>query len=246
MKKTIILIALALLLIVPVFAATNALTVIAGTADATPLTDTGASTSSSSPKDTTVKIKLEQWPKYLLAITTTDYDGTTNTITNTTYDNVRHFEEIPMTVDKDTWTLDQLSGQYYVTYFAYENNQNVEYTIKLNGNMKLKDTTTATSSATTSSGKQDEIRYQMTIAGISGTGSTGSGVTIYSNGTDSDRKNKTTIMKVAETNLIGWSDYKSFALTLDAYTNGTTKDTVQNNIVGNYEGTVTLTIKSYS
>ena len=154
-----------------------------------------------------------------------------------------------MTVNKDTWTLDQLAGTYYVTYFAYENNQNVEYTIKLNGNMKYTGTETAaapTGASTPSSGDAKEIRYQMTITGIDGSGTTGDGVTIYSNGTDSDNKNKTTIMKVEKTNLIGWSEYQSFALTLDAFTEGTTKDTVQNNIVGSYEGTVTLTIKSYS
>ncbi len=255
MKKTLILIALALLIMVPVFAGTP-LTETDTTGNQTVLTADGVSTKSSEePKDTTVKIELKQYPKYMTAITTTKYSSDGSKISHydevssaTKYDAVVHETEIVMDVDTDTWTLEDKDG-YYVTYYAYENNQNVEYSIKLNGNMKLTPDATAETgdTETPSSTKQKEIRYIMQITGINGLGdeSESNTVTLYSDGS-MDNSNTTIIRKIGKTVLIGKSAYNSYAMAVKAYTKDGTTDTVQYNIVGNYEGTVTLTIKSYS
>ncbi len=252
MKKTIILIALALLLIVPVFAGTPLTKV--EDANGKTLDTTGVFTNSSAdPKDTTVKIELKQFPIYMVAITNAAYSTSGSKISHytesgaTKYNAVAHVTDIEMEVDNNTWTLKDKTG-YYVTYYAYENNQNVEYIIKLNGNMVLTSDVTVPSTDTENpqySNKQKEIRYIMCIAGIKGDGTedASSTVTLYSDGSSD---NTTIVRKVASTLLIGKSEYKSYALTLKAYTKDNKTDTVQYNIVGKYEGTVTLTIKSYA
>ncbi len=227
MKKSIIVLALALLMVAPMFAATvNALVANDTVGDREILETKDSSTLK---KDTDVKVVLKQYPKYLVAITTADYSE--NKINNTNFADVKHEDLIVMDVDKDNWTLLDKTG-YYLTYFAYENNQKVNYSVKLSGNMKLQEssgTVTATSNDKNSVDNQKEIRYTMTIE------NSALGDSYDLSSTDTDEH---VFKTIAATNLIGKYESGSFKFTLKKYG----KDTVQYNIVGEYKATVTLKI----
>ena len=253
MKKSIIVLALALLMVGSVFAANKPLTAQDSTTDGnstTVIPTAGISTNASTePKDTTVKIKLAQYPKYMAAITTTEYSTSGNKIANasgstgTVYSAVKHEEVITLSVNKDTWKLAGPNTTYYYTYYAYENTQNVQYSITMNGNLKYQDNGnvgTGDTEAPTWSGdstsavatKQKEIRYQITIGSD----------TIYSFGTDSGTlKNTVVVKQIPLTKLIGKSTYGSLAMTFAGYST----DTVQYNIVGSYLATVTIKVSAY-
>ena len=238
MKKSIIVLALALLMVGSVFAAP--LTYVESEANGTTLKDKTVSTSATTePKDTTVQINLKQYPKYMTAITTTPYDASSadKTITKDNYTLVVHENLIKMDVDTNSWKLvPTAENAYYVTYFVYENTVDVDFSVKMNGNLKLTDTTkTATSTETTSSKNQTEVRYQMVIKGV---GANGADVTLSSTKVAESDITTAVIKTVEDTNLIGKSECNSYAFQLKGY--GT--DTVQYNVAGLYEATITLSI----
>ena len=252
MKKSIIVLALALLMVGSVFAGEVAAITKTGEAGATDvLTKETTTTVSPDTKKTDVKIQLKQYPKYMAAITAVNYDGSTNKISNasttgyTTYTDVKHQNEIVLTVNKDTWTIGGPTTQYYYTYYAYENTQNVQYSITMNGNLTYQDggsVETGDTQAPTWSGdttsatadKQKQIRYSITIP------VNGVNTTIYSYGTaDGTTKNTAVVKQIPLTKLIGKSEYGSLAMTFAGC------DTVQYNIVGNYKATVTIKVSAY-
>ncbi len=237
MKKSIIVLALALLMVTSVFA--SPLTYVEEEANGKALKGKTVSTSDTTDlKDTKVQINLKQYPKYMTAITTTPYDGSTpeKTITKDNYTLVTHENLIEMDVDTNSWKLvPTAENAYYVTYFVYENTVDVDFSVKMNGNLKLVDTTTATSEVDPSSKNQKEVRYQMVIKGV---GTSGADVTLSSTKVAETDITSTVIKTVEDTNLIGKSECNSYAFQLKGY--GT--DTVQYNIAGLYEATITLSI----
>ena len=229
MKKSIIVLALALLMAGSVFAAqVGPITVVDTTGDTKVLKASNANDVPT--KDTKIDITLKQYPKYMAAVTSVQYNDS-NMLSKDNYMNVKHEDEITMSVNADTYKLNDTTG-YYLTYFAYENNEKLCFSVKLSGNMKLVEgttTTTASTTKTTSSKNQKEVRYTMNIAGSE------LGTSYDLNSTDTAEK---VLKTVNATNLIGETNFGSFAITLKNYST----DTFQYNIAGKYEATATIKI----
>ena len=241
MKKSIIVLALALLMVGSVFAATyNPVAVVADkdADDATRATTLSTATSANKNTQSDVVIQLHQYPIYVVAVTEDDLTGK---VTNTNYStDVKHVSEIELEADKDTWIIED-SKTYYFTWFFYENTENVKFTVELEGDMKLQDNTTATGD--NSDNAKTTIRYQVNIKSAdysdSATDET-KDVTLTSSGTSAIQS--AIIKRKPATNLIGDYDSKSYAFTVTRVGD----ETVQNNIVGKYKSDIKLTIESYT
>jgi len=186
MKKTIILIALALLLIVPVFAATA--TVVAATeATKNSLIVKSTATGTSLNTNTDVKITLNLYPKYVFSVTKEADKYVKNNITidssdtsKTYYKNLKHEDEIFMTNDETKFEVKPPTDTYYVSYWFWEYNERVTLTVAIDDDMLLQDKDESTTYIT---GK-DKIRYQAKLT--ADTGAEAKAVdtyTIYSNPT---------------------------------------------------------------
>ena len=152
MKKSIIVIALALLMILPVFAAT----VTAGGA-----AKTGDKLSAAGPQETEVNVSLDLTPKYAFGVTGGNSSDTTTyvkkfseqnivankpadeSVTNyVLYDKVNRVESISMTANLTDMKLEgPASGYtYYISYWFFENNtDNVKLTAKIDHDLTLTD-----------------------------------------------------------------------------------------------------------
>ena len=144
MKKSLIVIALALLMLVPVFAtgSTNPISITTKgdsldiDGGETPLTTAIQNNKNSTSTDVTLSLKLK--PIYYAAIT--EVDG--SNITKDTYndDKYKNVAEVPMEVDDDL-NLES-NDEYYLTYFFYQNSQSVTLTVSIDQDMTCDDTRT--------------------------------------------------------------------------------------------------------
>ena len=233
MKKSLIVIALALLMIVPVFAdgagtgttaPVNVSTNGKAVGDSTPL-------ASATKKDTVteVGVTLDLYPIYYTAITNInvakedDDQITRDNYTDSKYNNTKL---ILMTVNNDTYKLNP-SGTYYVSYFFYENTEDVTLNVNIDSNL----TTTADAAASDT----DAVNYIRYIAVITNADSTTT--TLHS---DQSQTHSVDIAHKAATRKVADSDSHSFAFSLYQESG----DTLEKNIAGYYTSTITLSLKA--
>ena len=250
MKKSIIVLALALLMVGSVFAAK---TTVADPAKSTAIVDTkdadgkaqavgtGTPLASASTKkdDTTVFVNLDLTPIYYTAITSKDISGT---ITKDNYDDETgdnlHVQDIMLNVDKDRLRLlgtnETPVQNYYVSYFFYENTENVKLNVSLSGNL----TTTADvgASDTDASNYSKEIKYIAVIG-------TDEVTKLYSSGAEGKVK-AADVADVKSTRVLGKSVAKS--LTLAIIPENQADNNIANNVAGYYESTITLSLVAYN
>ena len=249
MKKSIIVLALALLMVGSVFADTKTeartpavSTAIVDTKDAdgevqavgtsTPL---ASATDAKKKADTSVFVNLELTPIYYTAITSKDVSST---ITKDNYDDATgdnlHVQDIKLNVDKDKLRLlvtnEAPVQTYYVSYFFYENTENVKLTATLSGNL----TTTADvgTGDTDSSKYSKEIKYTATI---------GTDV-LNSDGSGTNGKTKA-IATVPSTRVLGKATKASLQLIIAPA--NVADNNIANNVAGYYESTITLNLSTY-
>ena len=237
MKKSIIVIALALLMLVPVFAG-SANQVAVDTKSNNTAQPVGNSTplASSNKKTTTtdVAVTLNLYPVYYAAITEIDVNDNANQITHLNYDSAtfKNTSVITMTVDKDNYVLNDKSG-FYVSYFFYENTEDVTLTVSIDSDL------TTTAEGTTADGKtaKQTIEYKATFSGVTigvNDDGTAKSLVIHSNS-----ENGTTSYKIAKkqaTKMVADSTSKSLAFVLSPEDG----QTIKNNVAGYYKSTITL------
>ncbi len=121
MKKTIIIIALAILMVVSVFA------------------DTTKDT-----KNTTVILTLERDPTYKVAITKTPLDTTSSPSTVTKDTDLSHVSEINLEYTKDTLKFAQNTSDTFYLSFLFYDYADVKLGMKIDGPLTREDVTTET------------------------------------------------------------------------------------------------------
>lgn len=241
MKKTMILIALALLLIVPVFADTTHYgKVILASNDDTP-TISGVTDNFI---DTKVTIKLSLHPKYVIGITDASHkfvsSGTGTILTTKTtpdsgetkYTEAPVVDEIAMSADPDNIKLLPTDAEtYYVSYWFFECNEPVKLYIKNNGAMEYQGSVTGLEV----SAYKDYIDFQATVTTD---GTTKVSVASNGKGVASDEK----LLKTGTiTQVLGNVEQGNLEIVMEPVTG---KESLVKNIVGNYESSVTLTLKT--
>ena len=242
MKKTIILIALALLLIVPVFADPTYGKVITATGETPSISGVTENNI-----DTKVTIKLSLHPKYVIGITDSSHkfvsEGETGTILTTKtspssgetkYTEAPVVDEIAMSADADNIVLlPTASATYYVSYWFFECNETVKLYIKNNGAMEYQGNVTGLGS----DAYKDYIDFQAKVkTGESSTviaESNGKGTT----GASSDMLLVTSTI----TQVLGNVEQGNLEIVMEPVSG---KESLVKNIVGNYESSVTLTLKT--
>lgn len=222
MKKTLVLITLALVMVASIFAS-----------ERTPyanLPEEGETTK--------VFIDLDKNPSYVLAVTQKADRAKKDSTTLT------HVDEIELSWDKDdenrpiTYTTD---GTYYVSYRFLET-EAVKVKMQLSGDMILKGKTNADAEDT------ERIPYSVTIAKddaaiTDSANAEPETVTITSKDTE-----KHDIITVAETEYIGDVTFDNFKFNIASYTdgNGVSHNNLAGKKVGYYSSTVTLTVEANS
>ena len=182
MKKSLIVIALALLMIVPVFAAT----VTAGSA-----AKAGDKLTAAGPQETEVNVSLDLTPKYAFGVTGGNSTDTTTYVKKFTeqnivankpadesvtnyvlYDKVNRVESISMIANLTNMKLEgpDSANTYYISYWFFENNtDNVKLTAKIDHDLTLKDDDIAkvkNNTAITYDEANAKIPFQVTIDGV--------------------------------------------------------------------------------
>ncbi len=167
MKKSLIVIALALLMIIPVFAASetgsnNAKVVYAEKANDTPLTTAGDT------EKTDVKVTLNLYPKYVFGISSEKYVSANITIDSTEsgktyYENLPAVTEINMTNDETKLEVGSPSDTYYISYWFRDYNQNCTLSCAIDQDLWLQENNKNYSAADGDSASNYTIKYQATI-----------------------------------------------------------------------------------
>lgn len=243
MKKTMILIALALLLIVPLFADNTTygkvIEAIGDTPTISDVTDNFINTK--------VTIKLSLHPKYVIGITDASHkfvsEGTGTILTTKTtpdsgetkYKEAPVVDEIAMSADPNNIVLLPTDAEkYYVSYWFFECNETVNLYIKNNGAMEYQGTVTGLDG----SAYVDYIDFQAKVK----TGDTTT-VIAESNGKASQSGASTDMLLVTSTTtqVLGNVEQGNLEIVMEPVTG---KESLVKNIVGNYESSVTLTLKT--
>jgi len=242
MKKTIILIALALLLIVPVFADPTYGKVITASGETPSISGVTENNI-----DTKVTIKLSLHPKYVIGITDSSHKfvskGETGTYltTKTTpssgetkYTEAPVVDEIAMSADADNIVLlPTASAKYYVSYWFFECNETVKLYIKNNGAMEYQGTVTGLDSGA----YKDYIDFQATVKKEDNTS-----VSVASNGKKPTGASTEQLLKTGTvTQVLGNVEQGNLEIVMEPVSG---KESLVKNIVGNYESSVTLTLKT--
>lgn len=250
MKNTMILIALALLLIVPVFADGNATVVAANETTKNTLIVKGVATGTTLDAKTDVKITLNLYPKYVFSVTkeADKYIKANITIdpyetSKTYYENLKHEDEILMTNDEVKFEVKPPTDTYYVSYWFWEYNEKVTLTVAIDDDMELQDK----GEGTTYIEGKDKIRYQAKLtADTDAEAKTGDVYTIFSNPTvDSSGGSKSVVIAsvTAPTTQLASCYCGNFKLELSAVD-------ADKSTAGKYQGTylshITLTLASNS
>ena len=241
MKKSIVLIALALALMVPVFAANTG----SSTASTTPVVvDTKDANGKAQPVGDTTPLKnaankttvtevgvtLDLYPIYYSAITNSDVTADATKITRYNYDSddtFKNVDKIVMSVDTDTYKLKE-SDKKYISCFFYENTEDVKLTVTLDSNL-----TTDTEPLAGDAESKKVIRY---VANIDMGDSNKE--TLHSDTAKGD--NSFGIWGKSATKKVADSQAKSFAFTLSQEEG----DDLKKNLAGYYTSTITLSLAS--
>ena len=242
MKKTIILIALALLLIVPVFADPTYGKVITAIGETPSISGVAENNI-----DTKVTIKLSLHPKYVIGITDSSHkfvsEGETGThLTTKTspssgetkYTEAPVVDEIAMSADANNIVLlPTASATYYVSYWFFECNETVKLYIKNNGAMEYQGTVTGLGS----DAYKDYIDFQATVKKEDNTS-----VSVASNGKKPAGASTEQLLKTGTvTQVLGNVEQGNLEIVMEPVSG---KESLVKNIVGNYESSVTLTLKT--
>ena len=238
MKKSIIVIALALLMLVPVFADTTTGSTTPATATTNnktslsngelPLSNSIAKGNNTTKTEVGVTLKLN--PIYYTAITDIDVTTSPNVIDRTNYSNEKYnnTDKITMDIDDENWVLNEKSG-YYLSYFFYQNTQDVTLNVKIDQDL------TTTSTGTTADGKTAKTTIQYKATFKTGTNAT---VVIHSN--TANGVTNYDIAKRSGSNMVDNSISNSFSMTLAPEAD----QNIKNNVGGYYTSTITLTLKN--
>jgi hypothetical protein len=243
MKKSLIVIALVLLMIVPVFAedvrtpsTTSATTEAPGLGKS--LADNYKETD-----DTQVYVQLELNPTYVFGITggkTNDqsyvpqYDDTLNIVavapstgSYTLYTDVKEVEVIAMTKNYNDMKLEGPGDDYtyYVSYWFFENDKdNLSLTMKLDGDMILQN---ATSAHTVEANKK--IPYQVTV----------NSATLKSNAAEESDRTATIVTKADIQTQIGAEQEGNVAITIAPLSGS---ESIKDKYAGTYISHIVLTL----
>ena len=257
MKKSLIVIALAVLMLVPVFATTGTkgAEVLTGTENQKDVVDT----TDGNTKVTDVTLQLKLYPKYVFAISSSLYDADNISIIKnesgkTYYEDLPGINEIKMDYDEDKLVVSSPSGTYYISYWFRDYTQSCTLSVDIDQDLLLQDSAvTGTWSKTdkkyTGGSESDSskftIKYKVEITPES----TGSGyipknaVTIYSPG-NTESTNAADVASCTATSLLGQVTCGNLKIVLtptDSETN-----TTANKYQGNYLSHLTLTLKANS
>ena len=255
MKKSLIVITIALLMIVPIFADTVDSATISNSAKL------GGATPASDAQKTEVNVTLKLTPKYAFGVTggekasksdATKYVmpyGTENYVIYTVkpateetgktyvdYTSLKRITVISMEADEANMVLkgpDADTYEYYISYWFFENNtENVKLIAKLDGNMILDTTDTTLLSDTTNS----QIPYQVTI---------GSKGTLKSTDVQKDTDGNVTSAPTVEIhpatvmNKIGQSEAGDEKLTIEPITGS---ESIKDKYAGTYKANIILQV----
>ncbi len=250
MKKSLIVIALALLMIVPVFAASetrteNAKVVYAENANDTPLTTTGDT------EKTDVKVTLNLYPKYVFGISNEKYVSANITIDSTEtsktyYEKLPAVTEINMTNDETKLEVGSPSDTYYISYWFRDYNQDCTLSCAIDQDLWLQEDD---GNYTAVEGDEDsnyKIKYKATITPEGAVENEKSAYaidaanTIYSPG-NSGSSTSVAVVKCAATKLLGQVVCGNLKIVL-APVDG--DKSTANKYVGSYLSHLVLTLKS--
>ncbi len=246
MKKSIIAILIALMVMVPVFAdelsgsdkpirvvteSSDAATAMYGVAPDKTFDAFSTNDTDSKSTNTLVQVNLDLYPIYYSGITSVDVtaDGSKIDRTNYTNDTFKNVSDVMMGVDKENYKLLDSTDNLYVSYFFYENTENVKVMVKINDNLK----TSALKADEDAADAKDYIEYKAEIT--TGDNST---VTLHSN-----NKGEAEVVKKAATRLVGNQMAGSFKVVLKPETSD--NGVLKNNIAGAYKSTITVSMQSY-
>lgn len=220
MKKTIVLMVLALIMVASVFASDRI----------------AYANLPAEGKETKVFIDLDKDPSYVMAITKNENRAQKDSQTLT------HVDEIELTWDKTdenrpiTYTVD---GTYYVSYRFLET-EAVKVKMKLSGDMVLKGKTAANAE------DSERIPYSVTIAKDDAAVAESANaepetVTITSKDTE-----KHDIITIAEAEYIGDITFDNFKFNISSYTDeaGLVHKNLAGKKIGYYSSTITLTVEA--
>ena len=248
MKKSIIVLALALLMVGSVFAdstanktstatKTTAEPITASAKDVKDTTTTPLKDLTNKSEDTKVYVDLKLYPIYYAAITQSDVSSKLSKETDFTQDTYKHVTAIDLGVDLDNYTIEgTTSGSYYLSYFFYENTETVKLTVRLSGDLTTKDNRTATDKTKNPNAKFT-IPYKVDI-----TKSATETVTLVSSSntignTEYTVKLSEDITTKPSTMVLGSYEKASYELNITPLVTDMT-----NNIAGLYESTITLAL----
>ena len=255
MKKSLIVIALALLMLVPVFAdvatasetSNGAAYVQATSANATPVTTAG------SEQKTDVKITLNLFPKYYFAISTEKYTDMDITIdpsetSKRYYENLGGVDEIAMTNDETKLEVGSPKGTYYVSYWFRDYNQSCTLSVAIDQDLTLQ-TTGANGSTTNYTPADGETADQYTIKYFAtltpqegGTGyEYGTTTSISSPGISGTNASSIIVARCAATKALGQVLCGDLKIVLSPYS---LDKSTANKFAGNYLSHIVLTLKA--
>ena len=249
MKKSLIVIALALLMLIPVFAETKTGTngaeiVYYSKANDTPLTTTGDE------KKTDVKITLNLYPKYVFGISEEKYVSANITIDKTEsgktyYEDLPAVSEIVMTNNETKLEVGSPSGTYYISYWFRDYNQNCTLSCAIDQDLWLQDNGKNYTAQSGDTESNYTIKYQATItpeAAVDGEKNAyaiSSATTIFSSGNNSTKT--TDVVKCDLTKLLGQVVCGNLKIVLAPVDSD--KSTAKK-YVGSYLSHIVLTLKS--
>ena len=238
MKKSIIVLALALLMVGSVFAETKAATIVVPGDN-----QTVASMTTGNTESTNVKVSLKLSPKYVFGITddSSKFDvqiPTTKTQDLKTgevlYKNIKVLDEIPMEADLDNLVLKTTTTSYYVSYWFSECNENLALYAKIDSPLIYQ----KGENETVASDKVDYIQYKATIT-TSGTDT----ISLDSGKVKTSGSAEEKLVVATTTDVLGKVQSGNMKVVLGPV--GTT-GSLANNIIGTYLSTITLTLKANS
>ena len=261
MKKSLIVIALALLMIVPVFAAETDTKVASKAAG----TNTKFTSSDNAEKKTEVNVTIDLNPKYAFGVTggasTTKDDGTyAATFTSygegdkniivavapeegtagtdyILYDQLKRVTVISMVANEKKMILEApTTNTYYVSYWFFENNtQNVKLTCSLDGNMKLTEaskTALSTNSGITVTDGDTKAEIPYEIT------FTSDNTVLKSNATSDAEKTKEIVTAQCKAT-VGYIEFADVAFTIEPIS---TANSIKDKYVGTYTANIVLNL----
>ena len=205
MKKTILTILLALLLLIPVFAK--------------------ESQTASGSEEITLKLNLAFDPKYYFGVTANKLTGNETSLSSFT-DKIELQRD-----DNDTLKLQESSSEFFFSY-VFKEFENVQMTLKLNGDLV---TDTGDDATDTGDDATKKIAYSVNFT------KTGYNDTSDLQAIPSSDNGQHTLCKFNATEKIGYTERGSIGFKI-----APTDTSIKGKVKGDYSTTLTLSIKSFS